>query len=346
MRVVVTGAAGFVGSCVVELLHSDKDLTIVPTSRRANSGGRVARFGYQLAPADLAQAGDVRAVMKGADVLVHCAFGGDSDQALAAANLIDAAATSGARHVVHVSTADVYRDRAGVLDESAPMGDVGEGYGPTKARIDQMFQAAAGRFQSMTILRPSIVYGPTSESWTVRPIRRMVEHGWSARNADYSGNCNLIHIADLCRVIRAGFKEQRSGLKVWNVVGPDIVTWQEYFNRIEAALRSKADQRQIERPRSREVLGNVLSSFQRMLPTKLKRTISGYAKRFGPAAALIAGAKNATAGSLTPSEKELYARHVTYSAGALTASAVKCTVLLDEGIQNSVEWARQIGLAP
>ena len=199
-KVVVTGASGFVGSCVVEALFAAGGYEIVPTSRRLHAGGRVGRFGCRLRPADLSHRGAVDELVQCADAVVHCAFGGDSDQEEATRTLLQAAAAAGVRNFINVSTTDVYAAQEGTLDEDSPIRSKGQDYGAVKGRIDTLVRNSSGRFQSLVILRPAIIYGPMSDAWTITPIQRFLA-GWRPRAEELQGVGNFVHVADVCHII-------------------------------------------------------------------------------------------------------------------------------------------------
>src|SRR5205823_4603871 len=157
-------------------------------------------FGCRMHAADLADRAAVDELVRGADAVVHCAFGGDSDQEAVIRTLLDAAAAAGIRDFIHLSTADVYAVQEGTLDEDAPILKEGQDYAGVKARLDALVRGYAERFHGLTVLRPAIIYGPLSDAWTIGPIQRLTG-GWRPRVEQMQGAGNFVHIADLCRII-------------------------------------------------------------------------------------------------------------------------------------------------
>ena len=340
-KVVVTGASGFVGSCVVEALFAAGGYEIVPTSRRLHAGGRVARFGCRLRPADLTHRGAVDDLVQGADAVVHCAFGGDSDQEGATRTLLQAAAAAGVRDFIHLSTTDVYAAQEGTLDEDSPIRSKGQDYGAVKGRIDALVGSSSGRFQSLVILRPAIIYGPLSDAWTVTPIRRLLA-GWRPRAEELQGVGNFVHIADVCHIIQQILSRPPSGLRVYNVVGPEVTTWAEYFERLARSLGVVIPAQ--DASASDKVELGFVRTMLRILPTLVRRKVVALAALFPGGVRMVARWKRLNVLEPISAEKALYARTVRYSTARLTGEGLAPRVTMEEGIQQSAAWAHQVGL--
>lgn len=340
-KIVVTGASGFVGSCVVEALFVAGGYEIVPTSRRLHAGGRVARFGCRLRPADLTHRGSVDELVQGADAVVHCAFGGDSDQEEATRTLLQAAAAAGVRNFIHVSTTEVYAAQEGTLDEDSLIQMNGLGYGAVKGRIDTLVRSRSSQFQSLVVLRPAIIYGPLSESWTIIPIRRLLA-GWCPRAEELQGTGSFVHIADVCHIIQKILSRPPSGLRVYNVVGPEVVTWADYFERLAHALGVAIPAQDV--PASDKVQLGFVRTMLRILPTPFRRKVTSLVKSVPAGVRMITHWQRLNVLVPSTAEKTLYARTVRYSTTRLAGEDLAPRVTLEEGLQQSAAWAGQVGL--
>lgn len=343
-KIVVTGASGFVGSCVVEALFVAGNYEIVPTSRRLLAGGRVARFGCRLHPADLTNREAVDELVRGVDAIVHCAFGGDSDQEEATSTLLQAASGAGVRTFIHISTTEVYAAQEGTLDEDSPVQSDGQGYGAIKGRIDSLVRNSSDRYESLVILRPAIIYGPLSDQWTIGPTRRLMA-GWHPPAAELQGVANLVHIADVCRIIEQILSSPPSGLHIYNVVGPEVVRWVDYFERLAQALEVASPSPTQDRVAGEKVELGFVRTLLRVLPISFRRQITLFVTSFPSGAKMITRWQRLHLLGLMPADKALYGRNVRYSIACLTRDGLASRVGLVEGIHQSVTWARAIGLA-
>jgi nucleoside-diphosphate-sugar epimerase len=337
----VTGASGFVGSCVVEALFAAGGYAIVPSSRRVHAGARVARFGCRLQPADLTDRGAVEELVRGADAIVHCAFAGDAEQELATTTLLEAAAGAGIRTFIHMSSTEIYAAQAGTLDEDAPIQSKGKDYGALKGRIDALVRSSAARFPSLVVLRPGIIYGPMSDAWTLTPIRRFAE-GWRPRPEELHGTGSFVHVADLCRIIEQILAKPMPGLRVYNVVGPETASWGDYFERLRAAVGAAGPAQ--DAPVSQKAQLGVARMLVRIVPTDVRRKFVASLTSLPAGLRFVSRLRKMNAVEMLPVEKALYTRVVSYSTSRLVKDGLAPRVGLDEGIQQSAAWARMVGL--
>jgi nucleoside-diphosphate-sugar epimerase len=173
-RMLVTGASGFVGSEVVAHAARSGTFTVRAASRREHSvpqGVEVARVG------DLGPGTDWAAALDGVTHVVHCAgrahvlkdHAHDPAAAYHAANaagtlaLARAAAARGVRRFVFISTIKV---NGGATPMDAPYTEADapapeDDYGRSKLAAEQGLMALANETSmSVTIIRPTLVYGP------------------------------------------------------------------------------------------------------------------------------------------------------------------------------------------
>jgi len=179
VRVLVTGAAGFIGSHVTEaLLDAGHDVvaldgfvdTYLRVTKEANLAAFMQRPGSRFHELDLRTA-DLAPVLEGVDAIIHeAAMPGlprswtdldayASNNLIATGRLIEAARRTGVRRVVLASTSSVYGASA-VGDERMPLRPVSP-YGVTKLAAEHLALAhreAGG--PEIVILRYFSVYGP------------------------------------------------------------------------------------------------------------------------------------------------------------------------------------------
>lgn len=173
-RVLITGAAGFIGGAL--------------TARLQSEGAEVVGLDMQTDKGRGIVAGDITRydgwpdAAEGCDTVFHTAAAvtnaasldfGWRVNVLGTKHVLDAAVAAGAKRFVHFSSVRAFGDRSfpvvpGGVTEDHPVRPEDSVYVNTKIASEQVvLQAhAAGRID-VTVLRPGDVYGPGSRPWTV-----------------------------------------------------------------------------------------------------------------------------------------------------------------------------------
>ncbi|HEX5014970.1 MAG TPA: NAD-dependent epimerase/dehydratase family protein [Candidatus Limnocylindrales bacterium] len=179
MRLVVTGAAGFIGSHLVEaaldaghdVVGVDAFIPYYPRSvKTENLAQARAHDRFRLVEADLRTA-TLGPVVEGADAVIHLAAMPGLPRSwsdfelyatcniVATERLLEAIRATGVPKLVHVSTSSVY-GRLAQGDETLPTRPVSP-YGVTKLAAEHLVDAFADAFDiRATILRYFSIYGP------------------------------------------------------------------------------------------------------------------------------------------------------------------------------------------
>jgi nucleoside-diphosphate-sugar epimerase len=238
MRVLVTGAGGFLGSHVAERLL-DAGHSVRALVRPTNVPRWLEARGVELCVGDLTDPRSREAACRGRDAVVHAAAlvtevaVGDEAyfevNAQASEELARAAARASARRFVFVGSTAVHRPNTGrPLDARTPL-EPEDVYGRSKAEAERRLARVAGL--DLVVVRPSRIYGPRDAS-LLRVFRAI-----DRRRFFLVGPCraevDFVYVSDVVSAVAAAL-ERGSG--VYLVGGPERVPVERFFREVAAAL--------------------------------------------------------------------------------------------------------------
>jgi nucleoside-diphosphate-sugar epimerase len=344
----VTGAAGFIGGWVVEYLHLSKKAQVRAGLHRWGSAARLSRFPLDMVLCDVTQPEQIKPALDGVSHVVHCAVGSDDAIIQGTENMLAAALEAGVERFVHVSTAEVYSGREGVIDETAPLTPTGSAYGDAKIEAEKRCQAYRQRGLKVSILRPSIVYGPFSRDWNVGLAARLQSGSWGKLGEYGEGRCNLIYVTDLVRAIVLAARHPSAVDQAFNIVSPEAVTWNEYFQMFSDALGLESiEDAGSGRTQLRTAVMRPVKAAAKLAVKYFERDIRYASQRYRLARQIIRRAEKSIRTAPTPAELELFSRKVTYSADkARDLLGFTPQVSLAQGLRLTCLWLHQMGLAP
>ncbi len=260
-RCVVTGAAGFIGSHLVDrLLDAGHAVVGVdcftdyyprPVKERNLVAAR-GRPGFTFVEADLRTCA-IEPLLDGADTVFHLAAMAGllqswtafdaylSCNVLATQRLLDAARAARPRHIVHVSTSSVYgADSTG--DEDRPRRPTSP-YGVTKHAAEQLVFAYADTFGlPVTVLRYFSIYGPRQRpdmGYTIF-IDRVLRGAPIIIHGDGRQTRGNTYVDDCVDATLAAMTHGPTG-DVFNVGGGDVISAIDALRLIEAITGRAAD---------------------------------------------------------------------------------------------------------
>jgi len=239
MRILITGATGFMGSHVVPALSPQHELVCLVRHK----GQIQARRNTTLVHKDLAQTDDLRALPDHVDAIIHLAqanvpFPDEANQLFAvnAAStqwLADYARRAGASHFIYASSGNVYAPSAEILREDSPCEPQGL-YALTK-HVSERILSCYNQYFSVSILRFFVPYGPGQTGRMIPGIISRVREGRTVVLTNGGEpRTNPIYISDVVKVLVQSLT--LAGYHIVNVAGPETVSIQDIAKLAGAAL--------------------------------------------------------------------------------------------------------------
>jgi len=238
--VLITGATGFIGGRLVEMLAGRVRVRALVSAYTRTS--RIARYPVEMVRGDIRDEAAVAQAARGVDVIFHCAYGSrgtpEEKRAITVGgtkNVIAAARASGAR-LVHLSTQMVYgTPEKGVITEELPRQEGGGTYAESKVEAEKLVEAAAAAGLPATILQPTAVYGPWAPVWTMGVLARMREGKVPLVNGG-EGACNAVYIDDVIQAMLLAARREEALGERFLVSAREPVSWRDFYGSYEEML--------------------------------------------------------------------------------------------------------------
>lgn len=323
MNVAVTGATGGVGRALVPLLV-EQGHTVRAAVRTPEQATLARALGAEPIQADMTSPDTLSALVDGVDVVHHLAAWMGSPAGMAEAvnvggtrDLALAAAAAGVRRLVLASSMAVYGPvESGNVTEERQFVSVGDPYGDSKARGEVAARdALESTGTELVVLRPTLIYGPASGSWTLMPVAAM-RKGIPVMLGDGTHRVDVVYVDDVARAFAAAGEARGAAGRAFNVTGSDVST------------------------------GEFFGAYARMLGVPLRRVPAGLARTgaaiAGRATALIPGV-----GRFAPETLVTLLSTATFDGSAAEeVLGYAPRVGFDDGMSRTATWLRENGLSP
>jgi NADH dehydrogenase len=226
--ILVTGGTGFVGGHVVQELRG-RDLPVRCFVRDPRRGAELAAWGCELAEGDLTDPASLRSAVAGVDTVVHLVAirQGRREQfqrimVEGTRDLLAAAKDAGVRRFVHMSA----------LGTTEATKDLVPYYG-AKWENEQQVQGSGIPY---VIFRPSFVFAPDggilptfAKLARLTPVTPIIGSGRQ--------RIQPIWAEDLAKYFADAVVRDDVVSRVFELGGPDVVSWNEFWERLKRARR-------------------------------------------------------------------------------------------------------------
>jgi nucleoside-diphosphate-sugar epimerase len=241
MRILLTGATGFIGKRVLDFLLDDGDsvtaLVVPETLRQLRNRAQV-----RVVLGDLSDSKTLRKATEDSEIVVHLAgkIVGSSPAELAEVNvqgtghLLRACHASGVRRLIFVSSAAVYKPVYSAaqlpIKETNPLGPSGGTplgrYGRSKLDAERLvLQCHDTHGLEYCILRPTVVYGPGSENAsrsTEKVLCKLLGNAGRVLLAPQRlVHMQWVHIGDITDAILSAIRNPVAANEIFTIAGPE-----------------------------------------------------------------------------------------------------------------------------
>ena len=222
MKVLVTGATGFLGANLVHHLVARSD-TVRVLKRKRTKPTLLEGLPIEIAEGDVTDFDSLLAASRGVEGIYHVAglvsYWRPKREWMYRVNIdgprsvVEAAARNSVRRVVHTSSiaAVGFRTDGQPADEDTPFNwepfDVG--YPISKYRGEQEAMKAIPRGLEVVSVNPALIFGPRDTSWNAGRMFRMVQQSRTIRIPD--GSSTTCDVDDVCAGHIAAMERGQSG---------------------------------------------------------------------------------------------------------------------------------------
>lgn len=251
-RILVTGATGFLGTRLVELL-TQRGYRVRALARKLSNIEKLKKLQSEIFYGDVASVDSLKPAFEGVDMVVHAAAdteGREEDSELSTIqgtkNVIDLCRHYKIRKLVYISSCSVYGvadyKKNQVVSEESSLERFPEKrghYSNAKFKAEESITEAVNKGQPITVLRPGTIFGPGGEIFTP-----MMGFSLGSKVFGIIGMGKfvlpLVYIDNLVDAVITTIEKQENMGKIFNVVDSDNVSKKMYVKLLLKKLYPKS----------------------------------------------------------------------------------------------------------
>jgi nucleoside-diphosphate-sugar epimerase len=246
MRILITGATGFVGGHLVEACQR-RGWQVTALARPESDTKALETAGVTVVRCDPAD-GALRRAITEIDVLVNCAakigdWGPHEDYIKANVDnlrvLLDACKGQALSRFIQLSSLGVYaaRHHYGTDESTPPAASHRDGYSHSKALAEQLVLQYERDFGlPAVILRPGFIYGPRDRTVMPRIIDNLRQRTVRYPGAKGASALNTIFVRNLIDAIFLAIANDRAVGQVYNLTDGEFVSKRRFIEKIADAM--------------------------------------------------------------------------------------------------------------
>lgn len=245
-KILITGSTGFIGGRLAEVA-CELGIPTVALVRTWSRAALLSRLPLAMMHGDVLDLDSLRVAMRGCDVVFHCAVdfrrigrAHRRSSVVGTRNVLQAALEAEVTRVVMLSSIAVYgrTPPPGIVTEEAPLRHTGDNYGDGKLdaeRIALRFHRERGL--AVSILRPTIVFGPFGGYWTPSTVAA-IRSGSMVLVDGGLGICNCLYVDNLVEAMLLAARHPDAPGQAFHVSDATTVRWKDF---VEGHARALGD---------------------------------------------------------------------------------------------------------
>ena len=252
MKILLTGASGFLGGHIAELLAAEGH-EVRGLVRRTSDTALLDRLGVEVVAGDLKDRDSLRRAVRGVDAVIHAAatMTGPAQEFEHASvkgtrALLSEAVEAGVKRFVHVSSIAVLSargaGRSGAVGEDAPYEDreafLGV-YAASKIDAERAVIAEGQRSEiDVIVLRPGLLYGPRGK-WVLPRMGYALGENLFVLVGMGGNRLPVCYVRNCARAAVLAAEKTEAGSGVFNIVDDEPIRQIEYLKRLKRDVRAR-----------------------------------------------------------------------------------------------------------
>lgn len=275
MKIVITGATGFIGRNLAENFHKN-DLDVVATGRSPGVGNTLQKKGILFKNADILDLDELNQVFEGAGAVIHSAaktadWGNEQEffevNVKGTRNVMQSCKNHQVKKIIFISTPSVYftgKDRHNITENDPLPAKQLTAYARTKVIAENEISALRDEGFRVMIFRPRAVYGPYDNTIIPR-ILKMAQKKRFPLIANGEAMTDITYIDNFIDAVRAGLTAPEDAWnEVYNISNGEPIKIRDWFAQVLDVFNRPFNPKNVPEAMARTVAG--LMEFLSLLP--------------------------------------------------------------------------------